>query len=124
LSAQVQSAADTRNTNNIPFAIAPRIESLPDALALDAEGKVNVPVACSPHLRPGQDVFLSIGDQSATPDGVPLTHPANSASFTFHNLEPSDVPLPVRLRVDGIDSRIIDMTQSPPVFSGPSVTVT
>jgi hypothetical protein len=30
----------------------------------------------------------------------------------------------VRLRVDGIDSPIIDMTTKPPSFTGPSVKVT
>ncbi len=50
--------------------------------------------------------------------------PTNSPSFTFPTLQPTGQPVPVRLRVDGIDSPIIDMTKLPPVFTGPSVQVT
>jgi hypothetical protein len=39
-------------------------------------------------------------------------------------LVPTAQPVPVRLRVDGIDSPVVDMTSKPPKFAGPSVQVT
>jgi hypothetical protein len=32
--------------------------------------------------------------------------------------------VPLRLRVDGIDSPIINMASKPPAFTGPTITVT
>ena len=72
-------------------------------------------------MRPGQDVSLLIGGQEAPAD--PFTTPTKSPSFTFPDLQPTP-SVPVRLRVDGVDSPILDFTKDPPVFSGPMVTVT
>jgi len=120
LSAQIPSGSDTLATNGLPLAIAPKISSswAPGTLT---SGTVTVTVPCSPYLRPGQDVSLIIGGQAAPVDA--FTTPTNSPSFTFPALQPTPA-VPVRLRVDGVDSPIIDMTKTPPVFSGPSVQVT
>jgi hypothetical protein len=48
----------------------------------------------------------------------------NSPSFTYPNLQPTSGAVPLRLRVDGIDSPIINMTSTPPAFTGPTVKVT
>jgi hypothetical protein len=107
-------------TNSLPFAIAPGIlAGAPTALA---SGNTTVTVPCRPFLRPGQQVFLIIGDQQAAAD--PFTVATNSPSFTYPNLQPTAGAVPLRLRVDGIDSPIINMTSTPPAFMGPSVTVT
>jgi hypothetical protein len=120
LSAQITAGADTLETNTIPLAIAPQISSTwaPGTLS---SGKVVVTVPCAPYLRPGQDVSLLIGGQAASAD-VFIT-PTNSPSFTFPALQPTP-PVPVRLRVDGVDSPILDFTKTPPIFTGPMVQVT
>jgi Pvc16 N-terminal domain len=120
LAAQVPSGPDTVNTNSLPFAIAPNISAW--APGMIASGNVTLTVPCTPFLQPGQEVFLIIGDQQAAAD--PFTTATNSPSFTYPALQPTGGFVPARLRVDGVDSPIIDMTQTPPVFSGPKVQVT
>lgn len=125
LAAQVANGADLISTNSLPFAIAPKITTPPPSLITpDAEGKATISITCAPFLRPGQEVSLILGSASAP--ASPFINPTNKPSFTFSSLAPASPPsppLPVRLRVDGIDSPIIDMTQTPPVFSGPTVQV-
>jgi hypothetical protein len=117
LSVQMPSAT---MTNSLPFAIAPEIlAGTPTTLA---SGKTTVTVPCRPFLQPGQQVFLIIGDQQTAAD--PFTAATNSPSFTYANLLPTIGAVPVRLRVDGIDSPIINMTSTPPGFTGPTMTVT
>ena len=120
LSAQVTSGPDTLNTNSLPFTIAPNIGTW--APGIIPSGNVTLAVPCSPFLRPGQEVFLIIGDQQAAADA--FTSATNSPSFTYPALQPTGGLVPARLRVDGMDSPIIDMTKTPPVFSGPLVQVT
>ncbi len=120
LSVQVPWMSTTITTNSLPFAIAPEIlAGAPTALA---SGNTTVTVPCRPFLRPGQQVFLIIGDQQAGPN--PFTAATNSPSFTYPNLQPTNGAVPMRLRVDGIDSPVIDMTSTPPAFMGPTVKVT
>jgi len=120
LAAQVPSGTDTVNTNMLPFAIAPDISTW--APGVIASGNVTLTVPCTPFLQPGQEVFLIIGDQQAAADA--FAAPTNAPSFTYQDLQPTAGPVPARMRVDGVDSPIIDMTKSPPVFSGPMVQVT
>jgi hypothetical protein len=119
LAAQVPSGPDTVNTNSLPFAIAPNISAW--APGVIASGNVTLTVPCTPFLRPGQEVFLIIGAQQAAAN--PFITATNSPSFTYPALQPTGGLVPARMRVDGVDSPIIDMTVTPPVFSGPMVQV-
>ncbi len=65
---------------------------------------------------------LLIGGQQA-PAG-PFTTPTRSPAFTFATLLPTGGAVPVRLRVDGVDSPILDLTSAQATFTGPAVTVT
>lgn len=121
LAAQIPSGPDTLNTNSLPFAIAPNIDTW--APGVIASGNVTLTVPCTPFLRPGQEVFLIIGDQQVAAE--PFTTATNLPSFTYPALQPTGGGLvPARMRVDGVDSPIINMTTTPPVFSGPMVQVT
>ena len=122
LTAQVPAGANVVNTNGLPLAIAPSISPAWAPGVLASGSAVTVTVPCAPYLRPGQQASLLIGDQQAPADLI--TTPTNSPAFTFPILQPTGGIVPVRIRVDDIDSPIIDMTQSPPVFTGPSVQVT
>jgi hypothetical protein len=124
LSAQVPTGTDTATvtTNSLPLAIAPRIASSWAPTALTSGPSVTVQVPCAPYLRPGQQAFLLIGAQQAA--AAPFTTPTNTPSFTFEQLQSTGgQPAPVRLRVDNLDSPIIDMTKAPPVFTGPTLEV-
>ena len=112
LAAQMPSGPDTVNTNSLPLAIAPDITAW--APGVIASGIVTLVVPCTPFLRPGQEVFLIIGDQQVAADA--FSAPTITPSFTYQNLQPTGGAVPARMRVDGVDSRIIDMTKSPPQF--------
>jgi hypothetical protein len=121
LNAQVPSGSDSLQTNGLALAIAPRIDSSWPPGPLTSGANVAVTVPCLPDVRPGQQVSLVIGSQEAPADA--FTSPTGSPSFTFPSLEATTSPVPVRLRVDGLDSPIVDRTKTPPLFSGTSVQV-
>ncbi len=121
LSLQMPSASVPVNTNSLPFAIAPKISSFVPPAPFTS-GFFQVTVHCTPFIQPGQEVFLIIGDQQAPADAFTIA--TNSPSFTYPALQSTGgLVVPVRLRVDGIDSPIIDMTVSPPQFAAPKVQV-
>jgi Pvc16 N-terminal domain len=120
LSVQLPWMSGTVSTNSLPFAIAPDISTW--APGVLTSGSNNLVVPCTPFLQPGQEVLLIIGDQQAAAD--PFTAATDSPSFTYSNLQPTNGAVPARMRVDGIDSSIINMATKPPTFSGPTVTVT
>jgi hypothetical protein len=121
--AQTMNGSSVSATNSLPLTIAPAI-SVPPASPItpDAQGNATVTVTCAPYLRPGQEVFLLIGGWAAPAN--PFVAPTNTPAFTFSSLQATSAPLPVRLRVDGIDSPIIDLTNPLlPVFTGPTVQI-
>lgn len=123
LSAQVPSGSDVLSTNGLPIAIAPMIGASWTPGTIGSGSNVNVTVPCAPYVRPSQQASLIIGGQQAPADSFSI--PTNSPSFTFAALQSTGGDsVPVRLRVDGIDSPIIDMAvPDQPVFSGPAVQV-
>jgi hypothetical protein len=116
---QVAPASGPTTTNSLPFAIAPTIDTW--APGVLASGNTVVTVPCSPFVRPGQQVLLAIGDQMTVADA--FTAPTNAPSFTYPNLQPTGGLVRARLRVDGIESRVVDRTTTPPTFAGPLVQV-
>ncbi|MGH9609152.1 MAG: DUF4255 domain-containing protein [Bryobacteraceae bacterium] len=120
LSVQVPIATGPTVTNSLPFAIRPSIDTWAPGGPI-ASGNTTVTVPCSPFLRPGQEVFLIIGDQLAVANT--FTTPTNSPSFTYTNLQATGGLVRARIRVDGIESRIVDRTATPPSFTGPQVQV-
>jgi hypothetical protein len=112
--------ADERETNAVALAVAPELLTVaPDPAARDADGDVTLTVTCRPEVRPEQAVSLFLGSREvrtgprATPTGT-LTFPVVRARPGQHWL---------RLRVDGVESRLVDRGVSPPVFD-PSQRVT
>ena len=120
LAVQVPIAAGPTATNSLPFAIRPSIDTWAPGGPI-ASGNTVLTVPCSPFVQPGQEVFLIIGDQLAVANA--FTTPTNSPSFTYPNLQPTGGPVRARVRVDGIESRIVDRTTAPPAFTGPLVQV-
>lgn len=96
-------------TNALPLALAPA--STPSA-APSVAG-TTITMTCEPAIRPGQTVAILVGQEMALVDS-PAT-PASSASAEFSGLVPGS-EVPVRLRVDGVDSPVIDLSADPPVL--------
>jgi len=99
-----------RTTNLLSFAVAPRITIAP--ASTPAAPTIVYTVNCNPEVRPEQRAALLIGDMEVLAD----PHPAQTAVLTFSvsGLQTGDYF--VRLRVDGVDSLLVDRTVTPPVF--------
>jgi hypothetical protein len=102
-----------RTTNEIPLMIAPGIITIDIApLSPPVEGHYLATVTCSPHVLPEQNASLLLGDRE-----FPMqNHSTKTDTLTFHL---ADVPAGeyyVRLRIDGVDSLLIDSSVTPPVF--------
>lgn len=97
-------------SNPILFTLAPRIGNLPQSVARAGDGAATVTIAFTPALRAGQRATLIVGTRELAPleaDATPTT-----LRFRIADAEPG-VHL-VRLRIDGIDSPIVDMDYTPP----------
>jgi len=100
-------------TNTLPLAIAPSLSGLPASVALGADGNANITVNCAPQVRPTQNVTLILGDVQTR--ATPFTVATPNPSFVVAGLV-RGATYAVRLRVDGVDSNLIDRDQSPPTF--------
>jgi Pvc16 N-terminal domain len=103
------SRADGRETisNALPLALAPA--STPSAVA--APPNVEITMTCAPPIRPGQRLAILAGQEMRVLASPALA--ADEATATFSGLA-SGTQVPVRLRVDGIDSPVIDLSTTPP----------
>ncbi len=103
-----------RTTNELSMAVAPLIESItPDPAVLDSEGDVNLTITVKPEVRPEQRAVLLLGDREVLADD----HSTQTDTIDFTVV---DAPLGehfVRVRIDGVDSLLIDRSVSPPVFN-------
>lgn len=112
LSLQLDKSGTTVTTNTVPLAIAPGMSVIPASVNLDAQGNATITVTCTPDVRSTQDVSLILGDVQVA--ATPFADHTSTPSFVFAGIPTGTYW--VRLRVDGIDSNLIDRSQSPPVF--------
>jgi hypothetical protein len=104
-----------RMTNQLSFSLAPTITITPQAAPA---GSITFTVTCSPEVRPEQRASLLLGDQEI----LAQPHAGQTATLTFlaSNVVAGDYF--VRVRVDGVDSLLVDRSKTPPVFD-PTQTV-
>ena len=98
-----------RTSNLLPFSVAPMLTIVP---ATAPAGNILFTVTCQPNVRPQQRVALLLGDQEITAQS--FATPTNTLSFQA--LDVTAGTYWVRLRIDGVDSQLIDRTVHPPVF--------
>lgn len=117
-----------RSSNSVAVQIAPRPQLPPISISRPDAATVRVVLAVAPPLHPGQRVELMLGDASAL--APPRTAATAQTSFDFAALPAGNYP--VRLRVDGVESWLIqrerppiapDFAPRPPAFD-PAQTVT
>jgi hypothetical protein len=96
-------------SNALPSALAPAATA---ALA-HAGGETSVTFACAPPVRPGQTVAVIVGREM-----VLVPSPAAATGTIAASVPGLDrgASLTVRLRVDGVDSPVIDRAAVPPVL--------
>jgi hypothetical protein len=109
-----------RETNHLGLTLAPNITNLPQSIARNGDGDVLVNIKFTPQLRPGQRATLLLGQQEI----VPKSFAAPTASLSFLIVAPDIGDYPVRLRIDGIDSPIVDRSSMPASFLDRQLTIT
>lgn len=102
-----------RTTNEIPLMLTPQIISISIApLSPPVAGGYTATVICSPQVLPDQSAALLLGDRQFPAED----HPTKSDTLTFRMTDVPDDEYYVRLRIDGVDSLLIDRSVTPPVF--------
>jgi hypothetical protein len=138
----VKRGAKEWSSNELPLAIAPRIEAIapPSPVARDASGHVTLTITCSPrvrliegdsaNMRFAQGVSLLLGTarqlSPALPPAAPpppAAAPTSTDTVTFTcKVDNADVgDYFVRLRVDGVDLPLVNRAVTPPVFDASHV---
>jgi len=103
---------DARSTNELSLTLACDIAGLPKDVKPDNNGKASFDLDFAPALRQGQTATLLLGQREIAPQ--PSALPTTKLSFAIDKA-PVESHL-ARLRIDGIDSPIIDREAKPPVF--------
>jgi hypothetical protein len=103
-----------RTTNAVAMLLAPSpvLSPAPTVVRDPASGRVRVTVKVRPEVRPTQTAQLSIGGDTATAD----PHPTPTGTLTFHFGVIPDGARPVRVAVDGVESRLVDRSTVPPRY--------
>ena len=107
-------------TNELPFGVAPTLTNLPLTVTRNSSGTATITLDCRPHVGPDQDCALLLGSEP-----IVLAAPRASALSAVTFTVPKAVPgrYPVRMRVDGVDSLLINATATPPVYDPSQVVV-
>jgi hypothetical protein len=123
LAARVVRSGETepRTSNQLPLLIGPLLTTvLPMSVARDGAGTATIVLDCQPQLRPGQSVSLILGALEVA--AQPFTVATGTVTFVV-TTAPVGEHL-VRLRVDGIDSPLVNHAATPPVFFNQRITIT
>jgi len=107
----VQRAGETfrRETNQLAFSIAPSMTIVP---ASAPAGAIVYTATVTPDVLPAQRATLMVGDSEFLAD--PLVAPSGTLTFSTSGLVAGTYS--VRLRVDGVDSLLVDRSKTPPVY--------
>jgi hypothetical protein len=111
-------------TNELAFSLVPQIKTINPTRA--PKGDVTFNITCNPAVQPGQRVSLLFSDREIPfAPQPPIAVPAEQLTFVVKSAAPGTYFL--RLRVDGVDSLLVDPAidpiTTPPVFD-PNMQVT
>ncbi len=112
--------SEPRTSNRVALSIGPRITTpLPTTVTRDSEGRATITFTCSPEILPSQRASLVLGEVEILREAA--TETTSSARFVVESAPPGDHF--VRLRVDGVESALVDRSVSPPRFFDHRVTI-
>jgi hypothetical protein len=100
-----------RTTNQLPFSLAPALTQ--HAVKRDAKGRVRLKVQCIPHVWQGQRASLLLNDREVIAE-LFKEEKADTLTFTFEEIPAGEYW--VRLRVDGVESLLVNRAVTPPEF--------
>lgn len=106
-------------TNELPFGLAPRLTNVPLTVTRNNAGTATITLDCQPQIGPNQDCALLLGPAPAVL--APRTAAHSAVTFTVPHATPGTYP--ARLRVDGVDSLLVDTTTVPPSYDQSQVVV-
>ena len=108
----VQRAGDSfrRVTNQLALPLAPSMTIAPPSSP--AAANITYTATVAPDVHPEQRASLLLGSQEILAD----PHPVQIGTLTFQSGPITAGDYYVRLRVDGVDSLLVDRTVKPPVF--------
>lgn len=110
-----------RTSNALALVIGPEITTaMPIAVARNGSGVATLVLTVQPQIQPGQSVSLLLGTREV-PVG-PITVATGTLTVAVADAPTGEFLL--RIRVDGIDSPIIDRSAVPPAFYNFRVTIT
>jgi hypothetical protein len=108
-----QAGEPERRTNDVPLAVAPELLTVaPSPAPRNPAGDVTLTVTCQPEVLPSQRASLLLGSREVPAE----SHDTSSATLTFVVRDAPPGEHWLRLRVDGVDSLLVDRTVTPPVF--------
>lgn len=112
-----------RTSNQLALVIGPEITTaLPIDVPRDGAGTATVALDFHPQARPRQQVSLLLGTREIL--APPIEVATGTLSFVVPDAPAGDPFLFLRLRVDGVESPIIDRLAKPPVFFDHRVNIT
>jgi hypothetical protein len=116
---EIGTGADLKTTNELPLTIAPRLVKQPPAFPLplnvtrDPDQSAEIVLKVSPEVQPRQRAALLLGDREVFAE--PHAAPTDTLIFVVPNAPLGERFL--RLRVDGVDSLLVQYpSDQPPVF--------
>jgi len=119
LELSVLRAGDTapRVSNALPVALAPAITSFPPvSIGRDPlpDAVLHISITCTPAARPGQRVALMMDGAEAP--ALPFSAATTTLAFDFERAPPAGATPLLRLKIDGIESVVVNRAVKPPVF--------
>ena len=99
-------------TNGLPFGLAPTVTNFPLTVTRDNAGTATITLDCQPQVGPDQDCALLLGP---TPIALASAH-RRPVHGDLHHDGSDPGTYPARLRVDGVDSLLVNAADVPPVY--------
>jgi Pvc16 N-terminal domain len=104
-----------RLTNALALAVAPKITSNLPLTVARVGSTARIALTCRPQVWPDQQVLLLVGERQVARE-APVDPNAPTADLVFVVTDAPEGDFRLRLRVDGVDSLLIDRSGAVPAF--------